>query len=131
MTTTTDYSLDMAECIEEHDGIRYALIIHPEDVSPEGNASAIDEETDAAILEEIRGRLDRGDLWAWCVVECRAVWNGFRGSDFLGGCSYRDSREFRQEGGYWPDMKAEALGMLRSEITFTRARIANLPEALR
>lgn len=89
--------------------VTYKLEIEEEDTAPEGNASAIDPETDAEILSEIRRRLDRGDLWAWCVVKVTAeatdasgkVW---RGTDYLGGCNYRDEADFKAPGGYWDDM---------------------------
>jgi hypothetical protein len=133
MPATLDrYPTDhIAEAVEMVDGISYALIIHPEDTDPEGNASAIDDDTDAEILAEILDRLSRGDLWAWCTVECRAEWNGFKASDFLGACNYRDANEFREEGGYWQDMKAQALDLLRSNVAHYRQRLKHLPEVLR
>lgn len=90
--------------------IEYTLEAEPETISPEGNASAIDDETDAEILSEIYRRLDAGDIWAWCSVKVTATHPdlpGFEGVDYLGGCNYADEEDFKK-GGYWEDMKAQA-----------------------
>ncbi len=84
----------------------------PDDTSIEGNASAIDDETDKAICNSIREELDSGNQWAWCTVIVTCYYDGGRlhgitGKDCLGGCSYKDEQGF-VDGGYFEDMKRAA-----------------------
>ena len=64
-------------------------------------------ELDKMHCEGIYNRLENGDIWAWCTVEVIAEFEGCKGSDFLGCCSYHDETDFKT-GGYWEDMKGEA-----------------------
>ena len=93
------------ECLEEHTPVR-------------GNAMASgDNEADRACENEILERLDRGDIWAWCTVKVTARYGSLVGVDYLGCCSYRDERDFREpSGGYFDDMRREALRDLQSQI---------------
>ncbi len=59
----------------------FELICHPEDEPIEGNASAIDEETDRKAEQWIYDQLDGGNQWAWCCVEVKCSWQGFAASD--------------------------------------------------
>jgi len=93
-------------------GVRYDLFIEQDDLSVRGNALASgDDAQDRACEDEILERLEAGDVWAWASVEVRASFDGFEASDYLGGCSYRDTADFLA-GGYYEDMKAEALASL-------------------
>ncbi len=65
-------------------------------------------EEDAEMVRELQARLNTGDTWAWCTVEVVATWKSWKGTDVLGGCSYKDEQEFRQDG-YFDDMKAREL----------------------
>ncbi len=85
--------------------IEWTLEALPEDSSIEGNASAIDEETDAEIAESIREQLESGNEWAWCVAKVTGKWNGIEISDYLGGCSYKSADDFKALGGYFQDMQ--------------------------
>lgn len=82
----------------------------------EGNCSAIDPQTDAETAEWIRTELDHGNDWAWCTVKVTATWEGLEGVDYLGCCSYKSEADFKAEGGYYADMKAQALAALQSEV---------------
>ena len=57
--------------------------------------------------KRVLDRIDSGDSWAWCTVEVIGNFEGCKGSEFLGCCSYLDENDFK-EGGYWEDMKQEA-----------------------
>lgn len=97
--------------------VTFELSISDEDTSPRGNVDSGDAEADKALEDEILSRLDRGDLWAWCIVEVKAIWTSpsgkrYMGNDYLGGCSYRDEKNFTTEDGYYPDMKKAALADL-------------------
>jgi hypothetical protein len=101
--------------------VEFSISVLPEDIPVHGNASAIDEDTDARIEADTRRELANGNDWAWCVVRVTAKWGDYEGHAYLGGCSYRDEREFTHPDGYYPQMKAEALEDLNSII----ARHAN------
>lgn len=120
----------MIEHTETTDGVTYDLIIHPEDIPPEGHASAIDPETDREVLEWIYSELDAGNMLAWCTVECRASYGPFSTSDYLGACSYASLADFLDPQGYWPGMKHEALRQLAREIGVARDSLADLPQAI-
>lgn len=93
--------------------IRWYMI--PENIPVRGNACAIDDDTDRVIENEVLDRLAEGDDWAWCMVECRAVWRGvIEGADYLGGCSFNDAADFLACNG--DDMRANAINQLISEI---------------
>ena len=63
----------------------YAIECLPEDIPVEGNASAIDPETDTEIAAEIRRQLESGNDWAWCTVcvTCTHTPSGITGTDYL------------------------------------------------
>lgn len=93
--------------------VEWEVIARPEDFSPEDD---LDEATHADLLEEIADRLNSGDQWAWCCVEVRGEFRGLTASDFLGGCCYRDAKEFTQPDGYYPQMQAEVLAQLQAQF---------------
>ena len=77
-------------------------------------------EVNAALERELLGRLDRGDLWAWCTVTVVAKLEHASGFTFLGeatlgACSYENEEQFRADG-YFDDMKKEALANLRARL---------------
>lgn len=97
--------------------ITFRLIAEQDQTSVRGNALASgDDDEDKRVEDEIIARLDDGDVWAWADVEVRAEWNGFEGSDYLGGCSYVDEADFCQPGGYFDDMKERAYEELCAAI---------------
>ena len=102
----------------------------PEDISPEDNASAIDDETDAEILAWINAELESGNEWAWCQVRVVARYGAFEGTDYLGGCSYRSEEDFKA-GGYYEDMKAQALIALEENIRLALASLRGFSAALK
>lgn len=88
----------------------------PEDMRIEGNASAIDDETDRQIADNIREQLANGNDWAWCIVRVRAEYKGLRADSYLGGCSYKSREDFMLPGGYYDDMRAEVIADLSAQI---------------
>lgn len=108
--------------------VEFIIEHEPEETPIEGNASAIDEDTDKEVVEWIRDQLSRGNTWAWCRVKVSAAWNGFIGSDYLGCCSYKSEKDFKACG-YYVDMKVEALAALNREIAETSDTLALLEEA--
>ncbi len=102
--------------IDKVTGVAYTLEVLPEDIPVRGNAMASgDDAEDKRVEDSILRKLRNGDLWAWCTVKCTAAMGEAQGTDYLGCCSYRSTQEFIQPGGYWDDMKAQALAdMLRN-----------------
>ena len=102
------------------------VIAFHEDTEVQGNAMCSgDDMLDAEVENEIIRRLGIGDVWAWCVVEVRVLWNGFTGSDYLGACSYVDESDF-VVGGYYDDMLETALEELNSEVRTSHASTSEL-----
>jgi len=96
--------------------IKVHLVCTAEEEDVRGNVSAIDSETDKAAEDQIFKQLESGNQWAWCSVEVYAVYRGLRGdSDYLGCCSYPSEASFREPGGYFDDMKAQAIENLWSK----------------
>lgn len=91
-----------------------------EDISVRGNAMASgDPEFDREVEAKIIAQLDGGNPWAWCTVRVTAVYKSFRGTDYLGACSYKSEEDFREAGGYFDDMCQAALADLNNEIART------------
>jgi hypothetical protein len=82
----------------------------------EGNASATEEpELDEQTNAWIRAELNRGNDWAWCTVTVTATYDGVQGADSLGCCSYKSEGDFKR-GGYYGDMRREALDRLHAKL---------------
>jgi hypothetical protein len=85
----------------------YTVTCEPETTPIEGNASAIDPETDRKHADWIRRELAAGNDWAWCTVIVTAELDGFEGIASLGCCNYLSRRDF-ERGPYLDDLKTEA-----------------------
>lgn len=93
-----------------------------------GNALASgNDDLDRETEDEILARLDRGDIWAWCLVIVTADWEAFRGEATLGCCCYEDEADFKK-GGYWEDLQKEALSDLNAQVVAAYAKIEPLVE---
>lgn len=100
--------------------VDFKLIVEQDDLPVRGNAiSSGDDEFDRKTEQEIIDRADSGDVWAWAQVSIRASWAGFRGDDYLGGCSYKNEAAFTstEEGGYFHDMVKSSIEDLIKNIT--------------
>lgn len=103
--------------LPSRDEVAYRLVAD-QDISDPWAERVYDDET----LREIQARLDRGDIWAWASVDVEATWTNpltdktYEGHAYLGGCSYDDARDFKQNSGYYEDMKGEAYEDLIKQI---------------
>jgi len=92
--------------------IEYTIECLPEDLEIRGSFASGDDEADEQLAQEIERDLERGNEWAWCCVKvvCTLTRSGekFIGVDYLGGCSYKDEKDFSTPDGYLPQMKREA-----------------------
>lgn len=108
----------------------YTITAEMDNLEVWGNALVSgDEVADKECEDEILRRLENGDVWAWASVEVKASWNGFEGTDYLGCCSYRDEKAFCQEGGYFEDMKSQALEDLKRIIKQVQEKVCCLEVA--
>ena len=96
--------------------VAFDVECHDETLPIRGNCSAIDAVVDRKAEQWIRNQLRQGNAWAWCSVKVAAKWKGYEGEDWLWCCSYKGETDFCQPGGYFDDMKAEALANLNSEL---------------
>lgn len=80
--------------------------------------SAHESLNECSTLEEINKILEDSecDVWSWCDVEVRAEFKGLTGSDYLCACSYRDVDDFKNNSGYYEDMKQCAFRALESQV---------------
>lgn len=115
------------------DEVEVELTIDTDEHGPEGCFATDEPDKDEELVREIRERVASGDVWAWCTVTVEARWNGFVGTDVLGGCSYKDEADFKEEGGYYQQMVAEALDELNRSIAEMDSRISELrsPDVVR
>jgi hypothetical protein len=95
--------------------VEYTLRVLPEETPLRGNVTAIDPETDAQNEARVRAELAAGSEWAWCAVVVTAHYQGFHGTDAIGCCSYDGEESFRR-GGYYDDMREEALRRLAASL---------------
>jgi hypothetical protein len=96
--------------------VEFEVECHPEEIPIRGNCSAVDDMTDRKTEKWIYDQLRRGNQWAWCMVRVVARWKEYEADDTLGACSYRSEKQFREPGGYFDDMKHEALANLNAEL---------------
>ncbi len=102
---------------------KITLACEPEDLDIEGNCSAIDPQTDREQEKWIHDQLDAGNEWAWCHAVVTVTYDGFEGSDGLGGCSYLSEADFRTPGGYFDDMVITASAGLADKLIAASAVI--------
>ena len=97
--------------------VNYSVEVEQDWTEVRGNAMVSgDDAADKEVEDEILDRLSRGDVWAWAEVTVVAECQGFKGSAHLCGCCYKDEADFRADGGYFPQMKKEALAALRLQL---------------
>jgi hypothetical protein len=112
------------------DEVEFTIRVEAEDVDPRDNFMCTDDtDQDRADENEIIERLNRGDESAWCCVVVEADWNGIKGYDSLGCCSYapgsgREVKAQVDETVESHDMKAQALEHLNSQILAMAAKLA-------
>ena len=95
----------------EKEGFTVHLHVHNCDIPIRGNLIASgDDAIDKICEDDVIERLEH-NVWAWALVEVFVEYpNGSRTeSSFLGGCNYKDAKDFMREGGYFDDMVLECL----------------------
>lgn len=94
------------------------VLAEPEIIPVEGSACVSgDDDFDRKVEHNILSRLQQGDAWAWATAIVTVSWSTFEARSCLGCCSYAKEEDFRQPGGYFDDMVAEALDELNQQVT--------------
>ena len=96
--------------------VEVSLTVKQYDQPVRGSFASGDAAWDREIEDEIIGRLNDGDVWAWCEITVRVTWKGHTGGAYLWGCSYRDEQDFIENSGYFDEMVTEALENLNGEV---------------
>jgi len=100
--------------------VLFTIECEPEQMEIKGNCSAIDDETDSQTEQYIYDQLNNGNYWAWCCVTVRASYKHIEGTASLGGCSYASRKDFKDNSGYYEDMKQSAFNDLISKLQSLR-----------
>lgn len=96
--------------VETIDGVTYTLDLEEEDHPPEEDFE------EQSQIDYVRGEIAKGNLFAFFCAKVTARAGGCEGVHYFGSCSYKDAADFCQEGGYWPQLKADALAELKGEL---------------
>lgn len=98
--------------------VEYDIEVLPEDTPVRGNVVASgDDDFDRQVEDNIIERLEGDDIWAWCTVRVVARLGDLEGEAYLGCCSYAGEDDFRA-GGYFEDLRIEALDRLHTEVEY-------------
>ena len=91
--------------------IQFRLEVHPCHERPEG-------QLDEREAKRIRNRLKLSQEYAWFDARVVAYIEGveIEGDAWLGCCSYRNEKDFKQQDGYWPDLCKEAESDLEAKL---------------
>lgn len=98
--------------------LKFKIICEPEHADVRGELGDFDSPEEREALEdEILERLDRGDYWAWGFVYVVVNYNHreFK-SDGLGGCSFKDEQDFKENSGYYEDMCEQIVKTINRHI---------------
>jgi hypothetical protein len=94
-----------------------SIQVELDDTPIRGNAMASgDDSYDKEIEDTIINKVNDGNVWAWASVIVIAEWNGFKGRDHLGCCSYKNEDEFKSDG-YYRDMVNSAVDDLNNTLS--------------
>jgi len=70
---------------------------------------------DADIENDLKNRLNQGDIYAWFCAEIVAEFHGVTEHAFLGSCSFDSEIDFKSYGQYY-DLVLEAKGKLQGKL---------------
>lgn len=109
------------------DEVTFTFTAEPEDLQLEGHFDSGEPEADAEMIAEIRARLAKDDIFAWFCAKVTASWKGYAASEYSGGCSYENEKDFL-ECDYYADLKARALEELNKELQSMAESLSELEE---
>ena len=102
------------------DEVKFSVEIESEDMQVRGNYMCTeDPESDKKDEDEILARLERGDIFAWCVIKVTAKWEEFEGFAIIGGVSFSEDENGMKQAEIEAEeygLHEEALDQLNKEI---------------
>ncbi len=102
-----------------------------DDLEVRGNALASgDDAEDKAEEDRIIAEVNSGNVWAWACVKVTCLFRHWTGDDYLGGCSYDSQESFEQPGGYYDDMKSQAVDDVIQQIYSYKNALAALEKEI-
>jgi len=88
----------------------------PEDMPVVGNVGESgNKDQDLAVENSILRRLDRGDIWAWCMVQITCTYKMFTTTELITGCNYASEADFKSSGSY-TDIVEICLAKLQKQV---------------
>ena len=100
--------------------VKFVLSAEQDDLEIRGSFDSGDEDLDEQTALDIEKKLEYTE-WAWACVKMECHWKGLTGTDYLGGCSYEDEKDFIEHSGYYEDMKQTAYADLIQQIKDLKA----------
>lgn len=98
-------------------GVEVEFSAEPEDISP---SDMLDDERDVKYIER---EFDRGNGYAWFCAKVTVSYKGYSADNYLGCCSYKSERDFKENSGYYTGMIDECVIEINKAITDTNADI--------
>jgi hypothetical protein len=91
--------------------------------TPRQTMKGCEEEVIVAFEEAIEKAVKQDPLWGWCQVRVSGFPKGNNGpytcESSLGGCSYKNEKDFIENSGYYQDMQQEILNNIQNAINWT------------
>lgn len=94
--------------IDNNPLVEIEFIAENEDMAPDWD----DEEG----IKRIEREYNNGNFYAWFCAHVKVTYKGFEADDYLGGCSYKSERDFKENSGYYIDMISECIDQINKEI---------------
>ena len=115
------------------DEVRFSVEPEEEEMDFHGYYKSDEPESDRQLERWIERQLEMGNQWAWCSVRLTASWTDrfhrkwsgefgdkeYEGIDYIGGCSYKNERDFLK-GGYYEQMCEDAYEHLVRKVAYTK-----------
>lgn len=86
----------------------------------EDTAPDFDNEED---IKEIERQYNNGNEYAWFCAHVTVKYKGLEADDYLGCCSYKSERDFKENSGYYDDMVRGCIDEINRTITANNAYI--------
>jgi hypothetical protein len=92
-------------------GVTVEFEAENEDMSPS------DMEFDEVNINYIEREFNRGNGYAWFCAKVTVRYRGYEAIDYLGCCSYKSERDFKENSGYYVDMIRQCVDEINKDIT--------------
>lgn len=68
-------------------------------------------------IKRIEREYNNGNFYAWFCAKVTVRYKGFEADEYLGGCSYKSEKDFKENSGYYIDMIGQCVNQINKEIT--------------